>query len=446
MAAVGFLHHRHEARRVQYHAVVDRFPVPVPLDPIAAAVFAAAFVATLLATQRRPAAGIAALAFSAPFAYYHDLFGTSITFPKVVLAALVCGLAVRPSALATFGDGRVRRLLMAMAVVICAILASGVFAEHHAPVVREAFKWLEYAVAVAAVFAAYRLDPDDALVIRAWMLSIALVCASALAEEFIGASSGLLIAPGVVPRIAGVLEGPNQLAGYLETTIALLAAWTMFRPSRSIQILLSVAVITLALTFSRGGWAGCAVAIVALVAVYRERSRPLLRPLLTGAVTGFAADAGWYLAAKTVAALRVPFIGADYAGGVGNRSELWRAAWFFFRTHPVFGIGAGNYELELARAGLPNVRTHANNWYLQQLAEGGVVLFGATLVFIGSALAPLVRAARSSPWTAAALAATLALCTHQLADYIVFYPKAGLPWMLVVALGFAASVPRECAG
>ncbi len=184
--------------------------------------------------------------------------------------------------------------------------------------------------------------------------------------------------------------------------------------------------------------------IIALAVIYRERAMSLLGPLASGALLGAAADAGWYVAAKNVAALRAPSIGADYAGGVGNRAELWRAAWFFFRTHPVFGIGAGNYELELWRAGLPDVRTHANNWYLQQLAEGGIILFSATIAFIVGILAPLVRAARSSPWTAAGLAATVALCTHQLADYIVFYPKAGLPWMLAIALAFAASDRREC--
>ncbi len=124
-----------------------------------------------------------------------------------------------------------------MAIMIAVIAIGAAFAEHRAPVLREALKWVEYAAAIAAVFAAYRLDPDDSLVLNAWTFSIAAVCASALIEEVFGAPSGLWISPGVVPRIAGVLEGPNQLAGYLETAIAVLASWSIFQSRRRVQTL-----------------------------------------------------------------------------------------------------------------------------------------------------------------------------------------------------------------
>jgi O-antigen ligase len=124
---------------------------------------------------------------------------------------------------------------------------------------------------------------------------------------------------------------------------------------------------------------------------------------------------------------------------VGNRPELWRAALFFFKEHPLLGIGAGNYELELPLAGVFGVRTHANEWYLQQLAEGGLILFAATIAFIVSVVRSLLRDVRSSPWRVAALAVTAALCIHQLADFLVFYPKIGLPWMILIGLGIAAT-------
>ena len=83
---------------------------------------------------------------------------------------------------------------------------------------------------------------------------------------------------------------------------------------------------------------------------------------------------------------------------------------------------------------------------IRSLAEGGIVLFAATIAFIGSVVASLIRFVRSSPWTAGALASTAALCAHQLLDYIVFYPKAGVPWMIAIGLGLAASLrPSECA-
>jgi O-antigen ligase len=115
---------------------------------------------------------------------------------------------------------------------------------------------------------------------------------------------------------------------------------------------------------------------------------------------------------------------------------------------PILGAGAGNYELELAQYGVSGVRTHANSWYLQSLAEGGLALFAATLALLAAAIAsfsgkPLVERLRAgSPWILAALAATIALAVHQIVDYLVFYPKVGAAWMLVLGVA-AAAAARE---
>ncbi|MDE2482453.1 MAG: O-antigen ligase family protein, partial [bacterium] len=195
---------------------------------------------------------------------------------------------------------------------------------------------------------------------------------------------------------------------------------------------------TLALTFSRAGIAASALAVLSVAWCERAHARRVLVPYLVGLAVGIAADAGWIAAARTLPLLRARDVHGDYAGGVGHRSELWRAAIFFFRHHPLLGIGAGNYERELADAGLVGVRTHANSWYLQALAEGGIVLFAATLGWIATAIAMLRARLHVSPWALGAFAATLALVAHQFVDYLVFYPKVAEPWILLIALGLAA--------
>ena len=55
------------------------------------------------------------------------------------------------------------------------------------------------------------------------------VAATALAQEIVGAPSGLYIGAAIVPRIAGVLEGPNQLSAYCAVAGAILAAWAIVR-------------------------------------------------------------------------------------------------------------------------------------------------------------------------------------------------------------------------
>lgn len=137
-----------------------------------------------------------------------------------------------------------------------------------------------------------------------------------------------------------------------------------------------------------------------------------------------------------------------YAGGVGNRAELWHAAWRMWRDRPILGIGAGNFEFALPIYGVSGVRTHANSWYLQSLAEGGVVLFAATLALLAAIFAsvtgkdPLRRWRNGSPWILAAFAASLALVFHQTVDYLVFYPKVAGAWWLLIGIS-AAALARE---
>jgi O-antigen ligase len=115
-----------------------------------------------------------------------------------------------------------------------------------------------------------------------------------------------------------------------------------------------------------------------------------------------------------------------------------------WRDHPLLGVGAGNFELDLPQYGVYGVRTHANSWYLQSLAEGGIVLFLATLAMVGASIGgflekPLVARLRAqSPWVIAALAASVALGLHQTVDDFVFYPKVGGAWFLLLGIAAAA--------
>ncbi len=422
---------------MHYAPVIDRFPITPALGPASLAIFAGAFVATALAALRRPAFGIAALAFVTPFAFAHAIAGTTLTLPKAVLLGVACALPYRTLG-AQLRTAPLRGVLAAFGVLIAAIALTLLAAEHRADTLRETAKWIEYAAFVLVAALGYRADPDAPLVRRAFCASIAIVCASALVQEAIGAPWGIVFGHGVAPRIAGALGGPNQLAGYLEIAAALLAAWNAKTPSRARALLLGVVAVTLLLTFSKAGIAASAVAVAVVAWCERASALRAAAPYLAGAALGLAADGGWILAAKTLPALRATDVHGDYAGGVGHRAELWRAAWFFFSRHPLLGIGAGNYEFELADAGLVGVRTHANSWYLQALAEGGIVLFGATLALIAAIVAALRTRLQRSPWALAAFAATIALVLHQTVDYLVFYPKVAEPWMLLIALGIAA--------
>lgn len=421
-----------------YQPVVDRFTIPIPLDPWSAAVFAATFVAAAVVTARRPAYGLCGLIALTPFALYREVAGTTVTLPKVVLVGVLIGLASYPGIIRRLRARPVGFVLAAFALYAAIVALSIVDAAHPAATVREILKWIEYAVLVAAGYLCYALDPDDAALISAVAVTAIVVSLSALAQEATGAPSGLYVGNAIVPRIAGVLEGPNQLAGYLQVVVAVLGAWLSVRRSRLLQVALAFAVCADVLTFSRAGLFGLVVVAIVLIVAGGAAAWRALRPAYVGLAAGLAVTGLWAVYAHTLNVLRVSFEESAYAGGVGDRGELWRAAWRMWRDRPLLGVGAGNYELELPAYGAPGLRTHANSWFLQSLAEGGLALFVATLCVIASLLGTFIRSVRGgSPWVVAAFAASVALALHQIADDLVFYPKVAGAWWLLVGIACA---------
>ena len=431
---------------MHYQTVTDQIVRANPLDPLAAIIFVAVFVAAALMTARRPAFGLCALIAAVPFALYRDLLGTTVTIPKVVLVGVVLGLTTHAYRLPSLRAVPVRSILIAAGCLIAATALSILQAGSHGAAVRETLKLVEYAIAFLAAYVCFKFDPADDLVRLTIAAVVSVVALGALAQEFGNAPSGMYFNNAIVPRIAGTLEGPNQLAGYLEIGIALLAAFVCAKPRWEFSLALGLAAFTDILTYSRSGLIAGAVAIAVVAFVYRRAALRLIAPLAAALAGGLATTFGWAESAHTAtfSVLRISGPGdlgegTTYAGGVGSRSELWRAAVVLWKQHPIFGVGAGNFELDLPSVGPIGVKTHANSLYLQALVEGGIPLILATLWFVWISIASFTRRAASSPFVCAALAASIALALHQTVDYVVFYPKVGEMWWIVLALGAACA-------
>ena len=428
-----------------YHPIVVRFPILPALDPLWLLAFVALFAGSALLTLRRPGFGAAVLVFITPFAGAHTIAGTTATAPKAMLVGVIVGLLGTRGIWMPLRRRPAVAVVIAFGLVVLANLLTALVALDRIDVVRETLKWAEYLGLFCAVLVAYRHDPLPRIVRGSLFASFFIVACSALLELGIGAGSGLALGTTVVPRIAGVLEGPNQLGGYLEVMIAAIGAWHIGAPRRVSFALLAIAGVTLALTLSRAAFLGTLVVVGVLAAFERRRSLALW-PLACGLAAGYANDVTWALRAHVPFAdifLRGSDVDATLSGGVGDRTELWRAARFFFVRHPLLGIGAGNYQFELAQAGLPGVRTQANSWYLQAAAEGGIVLLGATLALLAALVRALYTSVRASPWALAGIAATCAFIVHGFVDDLVFYPKVAEAWIALVALGVADPLARR---
>ena len=408
-----------------------------PIDPLMAIAYAAAFLVTALVTRRRPVYGLCLLIAVEPFALYGAADATTVTLPKAALMGLLLGLCdVRMER--TQGVSRAARAIgIAGLAVLAATLLSMAHAHTHAPVLRESLKLVEYLLAFGAAIAAFARDPDETPIIATLAALTVLVGLLALSQEFVGAHSALLIGGRVVPRIAGPLEGPNQLAGWFDVMIPALGACAVARPRAWIGPALALAVCADVLTFSRGGALGALAGLLAIGFTYRAEIRALAAPVVSGLIAGVAVAAAWATVAHSLGIFRLWNFESTYAGGVGTRPELWRAAWTLWREHPIFGVGAGNFELEIPLTGLHGVKTHANSLYLQALVEGGIPLFAATLWLVIASIASFARDRLRSPFVAAAFAASIALAIHQIVDYLVFYPKVGELWWIVMGIACA---------
>ena len=424
--------------------VTLRHETHVAVDAPSIAVYLACMVGVALLTRRRPALGVAALLVLAPFDLARYAGPTTITTLKAGLVGLFGALAFSRPDVAAFRTLPVRAMLAAFGVTVLAVALSALHAQHLGAVVREGFKQGEYLLLFVGAVAAFATDPDDRPLWRTFEAAVVLVCASALAEYALGAHSGIFLHGQaiVIPRIAGALEGPNQLAGYLDVALPVLVARALVHRDRTLLFVIALAAATDLLTISRSGIAGAAVGVVVTMLVLRPFSRGAWRTIGAVAVV---------VAVGIVVALRVgvpagyfTLAQATQSGDhLANRSQLWQAAVSLWRTSPVVGVGAGNYELDLPEAGLDGVRTHANSIYLQSLAEGGIVGIASTIALFAVTIVTLAGSGVRRPLVVGALGAAVALATHQIFDDLFFFPKVASAYWLIVGVAVAEVAARR---
>lgn len=420
-------------------------PHPVPLGLGSAVLFAAVLVGMCLLTRAKPMAGVFAIIVCDPYDFAHTLGPTSVTLPKVVLVGMIAGLVLRRASIAPLTDRRARALVGGALGILAATALSAIPAVYIDAVARETLKAVQNVATLASVAVAFAAEPDEEFVWAGVMLATASVCVLALAQEFTIAPSGVLIHGQIYPRIAGPLEGPNQLAGYFDLSIPLLAAGLAHRQNRWLMLsILCLALLTDLLTFSRAGLLGLLPGIaLALVLTRRGSVRRVIAA--AGATSVAVVATGALLARAGVLTRYASFAEIDRDNGLATRPELWTAAVKMWRTDPGLGVGAGNFELLTPSVGLIGVRTHANSLYLQSLAEGGVLLFAAVIWTIVSALTTMLAARNRGPLMIGIAAATLALAAHELVDCLSFFPKVGGYWWALLGTGIGALGTAESA-
>ena len=232
-----------------------------------------------------------------------------------------------------------------------------------------------------------------------------------------------------VYRAYGTFEQPNPFAGYLGLSLPLALGWglgkaaewlTNFQQKQArkgslslrkvVELLLPwtlVAILALALlaSWSRGGWLGAAAGVAAmlfflprrrwhggllLLSVLALAALVLLSGLLPASIAGRLTGFADYVQFQD--ARGVDITPANYA--VLERMAHWQAALDMANAKPWLGVGFGNYEpaySDYALLNWPYPLGHAHNYYLNILAETGVM---GLLAYLGFWAAVMVLTAR----------------------------------------------------
>jgi O-antigen ligase len=155
----------------------------------------------------------------------------------------------------------------------------------------------------------------------------------------------------------------------------------------------------------------------------------------------------------TVAVARQPRSDLDIVQPPTPRGELWSAALRIVARYPLLGIGPDNFRhVYGAYVGLPiwDERVHANNLYLELLADTGVLGALAFAVVMAPVVAGLVRGLRkpltsSQALLCAGLAASLAaFLVHGVFDYFLEFTPVYLLFWLVVGLSLNVARRDVC--
>ncbi len=236
-------------------------------------------------------------------------------------------------------------------------------------------------------------------------------------------------------RAYGTFEQPNPFAGFLGITGAILSGWLLGRVrggDRSLLtwgIGLTVGSVLAALlaSWSRGAWLGFAAASLVMLVLFPRRRTwglllglgviglglgaylsGLLPPSLAARMTGFLS----YTHFEDVRGVAIN----DVNFAVIERMAHWQAALAMWRTHFWLGVGLGCYEAAYPAYRLlnwPLPLGHAHNFYLNLLAETGLIGLSAYLWLLGDLWGRLAHAAeRLSGWRWGLAVGLLGAWTH----------------------------------
>lgn len=195
----------------------------------------------------------------------------------------------------------------------------------------------------------------------------------------------------MIPRVVSTLRSPDMMVGYFIVSFAFMPYWlrnTVSGFSRGLLILIaSVALIGSFLSTSRGVAGLLMVLFMFTFLSNKAKLMNLLRPALLTLIAGIVI----FLSAVTIFEPSKIEISGSLIDSkqvtmhfhMSNKSNYWKYALRMFKDHPIKGVGAGNFNIQMPRyyvqdafkdPGFKSFATYdPHNTYLGLCAETGIL-------------------------------------------------------------------------
>lgn len=211
---------------------------------------------------------------------------------------------------------------------------------------------------------------------------------SMLHRRFSGPASFVLYGIDDIFRVAGSFENPNDFVVLLLFSVPILFLWAYQSKHWSVRLTLLAGclleLVILIKTYSRSGYLSMAFTLLAMTCLGRGQIRRLgiVICLAGGMALLSLPEARDRL--MTLTGIRAGGPGASQAlASVSFRKQLLTVAWTEFLNHPVFGIGFSNIGPRAKTySSMLDMKTTAENTYMEVLAETGIVGLTAYLFFL----------------------------------------------------------------
>lgn len=242
--------------------------------------------------------------------------------------------------------------------------------------------------------------------------------------------------------LAGTFARTNDLAGYLLLMVPL-AVGGFFHNTRTLWrsyygLSSVILIISLISTNSRTSWIAMVMALLTLSLVYRQHifHKKSMLPLgLIGLIVVAGIALNWQTLGPRLSTLTHLSILKENA--TSWRLQLLTGAWDMFRARPVLGQGIGTYGIVLPEymrsAGFYSVNPH--NYYLQILAETGIVGGICFLVWLFSLLKAVLR--KANPYSLSLGCALMASLIHIAFD--IDWSVSAIPLLFFTLTGLSLS-------